>query len=65
VFGVTVKVAFHWYWLTPLTVIDVLVPVAVFAVQEPPTVPYLTTPVDWAVVVPQLMVADEPTTSVG
>jgi len=63
--GVTVNVAFHWYWLTPLTVIEVLVAVAVLAVQEPPTVPYLTTPVVWAVVVPQLMVAEEPTTSVG
>lgn len=62
--GVTAKEAFHWYWLTPLTVIEVLVAVAVLAVHEPPTVPYLTAPVVWAVVVAQLTVADEPTTSV-
>jgi hypothetical protein len=64
VFGVTVKDALHWYWLTPLTVIDVLVAVAVLAVHDPPTGPYLTAPVVWAWVVPQLTVAEEPTTSV-
>jgi hypothetical protein len=47
-----------------LTVIDVRVAVAVFAVQDPPTGPHFSVPVvcDWFVA--QLTVADEPTTSV-
>ena len=32
-FGVTVKDALHWYWLTPLTVIEVRVAVAVLVVR--------------------------------
>jgi hypothetical protein len=59
-----VKRALHWYSLTPLTVIDVLVAVVVLAVQDPPTGPHFTTPVVWDVFVAQLTVAEEPTTSV-
>ena len=57
--------AFHWYSETPLTLIVILVALTLFAVHEPPaTVPHFSVPLVAEVLVAQLTVAEEPTTSV-
>ena len=57
--------ACHWYSETPLTVIAVLVPVVVCAVQDSvPTLPHLTAPLMEDLSVPQLTITEDPTASV-
>ncbi len=56
--------AFHWYWETPLTRMNVRVPVAAFVSQVPPARPYLTVALVDEMSVPKFTITDVPTRSV-